>query len=69
MARAKIKREFATALIENPLYSTLLLQRRLEISNFFTQRSVYYRISAYNHKLRSEECNLELRIFDKSRNI
>jgi hypothetical protein len=58
MARARIQREFPTALMENPLYFTLLLQRRLEISNFFSQRSVHYRICAYNRDLRSEECNL-----------
>ena len=66
MARARIKREFPTALLENPLYFTLLLQRKLEISNFFSQRSVHYRICAYNHNLKSEEGNLGE--FDKSLN-
>ena len=58
MARARIKREFPAALLENPPYFTLLLQRKLEISNFFSQRSVHYRICAYKHDLKSEEGNL-----------
>jgi hypothetical protein len=66
MARARIKREFPAALLENPLYFTLLLQRRLEISNFFSQRSVHYRICAYNQDLKSEGGNLGE--FDKSLN-
>lgn len=58
MARARIIRQTPAALLENPLYFSALLRRRLEISNFFSQRAVHYRICAYNRHFISVPCDL-----------
>ncbi len=59
MARAKIIRQFPTALVENPLNFSLLLQRRLEILNIFSRRSIQYRIHAYTKDFMCEVDDLE----------
>ena len=66
MARARIYREFPTALLENPLSFSLLLHRRLETLNIFSQRSVQFRIRAFNQELMSEEG--KLREFNRGTN-
>jgi hypothetical protein len=55
MARAKIKRQILSVLIESPFYFTLPLRGRLELLNFYSQQSVYHRICAYNDLLISEQ--------------
>ncbi len=69
MAKAKIQREFLAVVMESPLYFSAPLQKRLEIPNFFSQKSVHYGICAYNQHLISGKCNMKLREFDKARII
>ncbi len=68
MASAKSKREFLAVLMESPLYFIAPLLRRLEIPNFFSQRSIPYRICAYSQHLLSGKSNPKLREFEKSLN-
>ena len=51
MAKAKIRREFLAVVMESPVYFSIPILKRLVIRNFFSQRSLHYRISAYNHHL------------------
>ncbi len=55
MARAKIKREILSVLMESPFYFTLPLRGRLELINFYSQQSAYHRICANNEHLISEQ--------------
>ncbi len=68
MARAKIQRAFLAVVMESPLYFSAPLQRRLEIPNFLSQRSLHYRICTYNQHLIRGKGNLKLREFDKATN-
>ncbi len=68
MARAKRQREFLAVLMESPPYFIAPLLRRLEIPNFFSQRSIPYRICAYSQHLLSGKSNPKLRKFEKSLN-
>ncbi len=69
MARARNPREFLAVVMECPFYFNAPLLRRLGIPNFFSQRSLHYRICAYNQRLISGKGHLKLRKFDKSLNI
>jgi hypothetical protein len=68
MARAMIKSEFLAVFMESSLYFTGPLLRRIEIPNFFLQRSVHYHIYAYRQHLIDGTCSLKLWKFDKSTN-
>ncbi len=62
MAWAKIKREFLAVVMESPIYFSAPLLNRLRSRNFCSQRSVYYRICAFN--LKTEGCYLKIDEFD-----
>ena len=68
MARARNRREFQAVVMECPLYFSAPLLGRLGSLNFFSQRSVYYRICAYNQQVIGGGCYLKIGEFDKSMN-
>ena len=51
MERPRIQRRLLALLMESPFYFTIPLRRRLEFLKFFSQHSVYNRISEYNAHL------------------
>ncbi len=61
MASAKSQREFLAVLMESPIYFIAPLLRRLEVPNFFSQRSIHYRLCAYGQHLLSRKSNPKLR--------
>ncbi len=68
MARAKIQRAFLAVVMESPLYFSAPLLKRLGMPNFFSQRSLHYRICAYNQHLINGKGNLKMWKFDKGTN-
>ncbi len=67
MARAKIKRGLLAVVVESPSYFSTPLQMRSGSLNFFSPRSIYYRLYAYDQGVIGEECYLKMAEFDKSR--
>ena len=53
MERPRIQRRLLALFMDSPFYFTIPLRRRLEFLKFFSQHSVYNRISEYNEPLRN----------------